>query len=277
MANEDGYWDGSPCSSDSTSESINRAPQSPYLHHQYAPVYYTAQYDRPNIIYADDGGGGNDSGVYNNYSTAAAGGHCDSNAPPSLLVTESPATAVDPNADNATLSTTTSLNNNGSQISGGGCPNDATSTTLLSIGSMGSHCAGAGVDNNGLPVPYVRVVKRRTTANKKERRRTQSINSAFTFLRDCIPNVPSDTKLSKVWGVAWFFFSYSQQIFTMNFHFVAVQIKTLRLATSYISYLTRVLEGDQDPSGGFRAELVPSSRKINAERRAKYEAQVTEI
>lgn len=48
----------------------------------------------------------------------------------------------------------------------------------------------------------------------------------------------------------------------------------MRLATSYISYLMRVLEGDQDPSGGFRAELVPSSRKINAERRAKNEAQV---
>lgn len=54
------------------------------------------------------------------------------------------------------------------------------------------------------------------------------------------------------------------------------QIKTLRLATSYITYLTRVLEGDQDPSSGFRAELVPSSRKINAERRAKCEAQVRE-
>lgn len=48
------------------------------------------------------------------------------------------------------------------------------------------------------PQPFVRVVKRRTTANKKERRRTQSINSAFAYLRDCIPNVPSDTKLSKV-------------------------------------------------------------------------------
>lgn len=48
------------------------------------------------------------------------------------------------------------------------------------------------------PAPFVRVVKRRTTANKKERRRTQSINSAFAYLRDCIPNVPSDTKLSKV-------------------------------------------------------------------------------
>lgn len=64
--------------------------------------------------------------------------------------------------------------------------------------------------------------------------------------------------------------------FKINFVFLfrPEQIKTLRLATSYISYLTRVLEGDQDPSGGFRAELVPSSRKINAERRAKNEAQV---
>ncbi|XP_059611413.1 heart- and neural crest derivatives-expressed protein 2 [Phlebotomus argentipes] len=97
--------------------------------------------------------------------------------------------------------------------------------------------------------PFVRVVKRRNTANKKERRRTQSINSAFSYLRERIPNVPSDTKLSK--------------------------IKTLRLATSYITYLTQVLEGNQDPSGGFRAELT-SSRKINAERRAnmKNEAQI---
>ncbi|CAH2065048.1 unnamed protein product, partial [Iphiclides podalirius] len=79
------------------------------------------------------------------------------------------------------------------------------------------------------PSSFVRVVKRRTTANKKERRRTQSINTAFTDLRECIPNVPPDTKLSK--------------------------IKTLRLATSYISYLLKVLETDGEPAGGFRAEL----------------------
>ena len=48
------------------------------------------------------------------------------------------------------------------------------------------------------PGMRVRCVKRRVTANKKERRRTQSINTAFTNLRDCIPNVPSDTKLSKI-------------------------------------------------------------------------------
>ncbi|CAH1153686.1 unnamed protein product [Phaedon cochleariae] len=85
--------------------------------------------------------------------------------------------------------------------------------------------------------PFVRVVKRRTTANKKERRRTHSINNAFFFLRNCIPNVPADTKLSK--------------------------IKTLRLATSYISYLTRALESD-DTVGGFKAELATISRKSSS-------------
>ncbi|XP_023942307.2 heart- and neural crest derivatives-expressed protein 2 isoform X2 [Bicyclus anynana] len=96
---------------------------------------------------------------------------------------------------------------------------------------------GAGLDCDMQSIPrydrppqsFVRVVKRRTTANKKERRRTQSINTAFTDLRECIPNVPPDTKLSK--------------------------IKTLRLATSYISYLLKVLETDGEPAGGFRAEL----------------------
>uniref|UniRef100_A0A182J2N9 Uncharacterized protein n=1 Tax=Anopheles atroparvus TaxID=41427 RepID=A0A182J2N9_ANOAO len=97
------------------------------------------------------------------------------------------------------------------------------------------------IAGNGLPV--VRVVKRRNTANKKERRRTQSINSAYSSLRDRIPNVPNDTKLSK--------------------------IKTLRLAISYIAHLLAVVNGNQDPSCDFRAELVPSSRKINAERRAQ--------
>ncbi|XP_069160889.1 heart- and neural crest derivatives-expressed protein 2 [Procambarus clarkii] len=63
-----------------------------------------------------------------------------------------------------------------------------------------------------------RVVKRRSSANKKERRRTQSINNAFAELRECIPNVPADTKLSK--------------------------IKTLRLATSYIAYLMEVLHAE---------------------------------
>uniref|UniRef100_A0A182JTK8 BHLH domain-containing protein n=1 Tax=Anopheles christyi TaxID=43041 RepID=A0A182JTK8_9DIPT len=109
-----------------------------------------------------------------------------------------------------------------------------------------SHLHMASSSSGVLPgngVPVVRVVKRRNTANKKERRRTQSINSAYTSLRDRIPNVPNDTKLSK--------------------------IKTLRLAISYIAHLLAVVNGNQDPSCDFRAELVPSSRKINAERRAQ--------
>ena len=98
----------------------------------------------------------------------------------------------------------------------------------------------------------VRVVKRRVTANKKERRRTHSINSAFSGLRDCIPNVPSDTKLSK--------------------------IKTLRLATSYIAYLMHVLDLDDgnvvDPTG-FKAEL---NKKVESrEDKRKREAEVSTI
>ena len=55
---------------------------------------------------------------------------------------------------------------------------------------------------------------------KKERRRTETMNLAFAHLREHIPNVPNDTKLSK--------------------------IKTLRLAISYIRYLREVLDGE-DP------------------------------
>ncbi|XP_038649412.1 heart- and neural crest derivatives-expressed protein 1-like [Scyliorhinus canicula] len=66
---------------------------------------------------------------------------------------------------------------------------------------------------------------------KKERRRTESINSAFAELRECIPNVPADTKLSK--------------------------IKTLRLATSYIAYLMDTLAKDTQlgETEAFKADL----------------------
>ncbi|XP_054715464.1 heart- and neural crest derivatives-expressed protein 2-like [Uloborus diversus] len=78
----------------------------------------------------------------------------------------------------------------------------------------------------------VRCLKRRVTNNRKERRRTMSINNAFADLRSCIPNIPSDSKLSK--------------------------IKTLRLATSYIAYLTKVLAGEEEsttPQATFVAEI----------------------
>ncbi|ROT78675.1 putative heart- and neural crest derivatives-expressed protein 2-like [Penaeus vannamei] len=87
-----------------------------------------------------------------------------------------------------------------------------------------------------------RVIRRKTSANKKERRRTQSINNAFAELRECIPNVPADTKLSK--------------------------IKTLRLATSYIAYLMEVLHTEDStaapPPEPFRANLPPRTRPSQA-------------
>ena len=62
----------------------------------------------------------------------------------------------------------------------------------------------------------MKLPKRRNTANRKERRRTYSINSAFSKLRERIPNVPKDTKLSK--------------------------IKTLKLAALYIEFLSQLLD-----------------------------------
>ncbi|XP_025903461.1 heart- and neural crest derivatives-expressed protein 1 [Nothoprocta perdicaria] len=89
-----------------------------------------------------------------------------------------------------------------------------------------------------------RLGRRRGSAGpKKERRRTESINSAFAELRECIPNVPADTKLSK--------------------------IKTLRLATSYIAYLMEVLAKDSQPGDteGFKAELKKADGRENKRKR----------
>ncbi|XP_046976105.1 heart- and neural crest derivatives-expressed protein 2 [Vanessa cardui] len=121
------------------------------------------------------------------------------------------------------------------------------------------------------PPSFVRVVKRRTTANKKERRRTQSINTAFTDLRECIPNVPPDTKLSKMvrprsQSINTAFSKLRDRIPSVLPDTKMTKIKTLRLATSYISYLLKVLETDGEPAGGFRAELHHTPpRRRNAE------------
>lgn len=95
-----------------------------------------------------------------------------------------------------------------------------------SYGAVSSAAAAAAAVAAG-----TRPTKRRGTANRKERRRTQSINSAFAELRECIPNVPADTKLSK--------------------------IKTLRLATSYIAYLMDLLAKDEQngETEAFKAEI----------------------
>ncbi|KAH8410655.1 hypothetical protein KR009_011093 [Drosophila setifemur] len=102
-----------------------------------------------------------------------------------------------------------------------------------------------------IPTSNVRTIKKRNTANKKERRRTQSINNAFSYLRERIPNVPTDTKLSK--------------------------IKTLKLAILYINYLVNVLDGDQDPKGGFRAELKPLTRKICTDKKQSLKPEIQTV
>ena len=94
--------------------------------------------------------------------------------------------------------------------------------------------------------------RRPSSSNRKERRRTHSINAAFSALRSCIPNVPSDTKLSK--------------------------IKTLRLATSYIAFLMNVLDKN-DPKlaeAGFKADM-SSRRNENRDEKRRREAQVLEL
>lgn len=95
-------------------------------------------------------------------------------------------------------------------------------------------------ENGGVQIPRSSTIETNEQANflrtrgcKKEKKRTECINSAFSELRRCIPNVPLDTKLSK--------------------------IKTLRLATSYIAYLTDIVRnadpGDVRDGREFHADL----------------------
>ena len=85
--------------------------------------------------------------------------------------------------------------------------------------------------------------------SKKERRRTENLNSAYNNLRDCLPNVPSDTKLTK--------------------------IKTLKLATSYIDYLINILQSKDCSHEEFRPRLfVTTGRKCKKKPRAGNNAEI---
>ncbi|XP_061839465.1 twist-related protein 1a [Nerophis lumbriciformis] len=82
-----------------------------------------------------------------------------------------------------------------------------TTTTTCVGGSAGSSPARSADDAQ----------TQRVMANVRERQRTQSLNEAFTSLREIIPTLPSD-KLSK--------------------------IQTLKLAARYIDFLCEVLRSD---------------------------------
>lgn len=62
----------------------------------------------------------------------------------------------------------------------------------------------------------------RTAANDRERTRMRVLSKAFVKLKTSLPWVPLDTKLSK--------------------------LDTLKLASSYISYLTKILQEDENSS-----------------------------
>ena len=83
--------------------------------------------------------------------------------------------------------------------------------------------------------------------DETKNKRSRHINIAFSALRDCIPNVPTDTKLSK--------------------------IKTLRLATSYIGYLMEVLKHD-DPNSCKPFGALVLKEETNRERKRKKDVQV---
>lgn len=112
---------------------------------------------------------------------------------------------------------------------------------VASTSAAYSQDSSSGQSSGHLEPLSGRLGRRKGSGPKKERKRTESINSAFAELRECIPNVPADTKLSK--------------------------IKTLRLATSYIAYLMDVLAKDAqagDPEA-FKAEI----KKVDGGRESK--------
>ncbi|KAG9347027.1 hypothetical protein JZ751_005954 [Albula glossodonta] len=123
------------------------------------------------------------------------------------------------------LTTHPGMSPRNSSIASSDSPECSTGATGLEFSPFGN---AQGIGTVGRTSPPM---KRRGTANRKERRRTQSINTAFAELRDRIPNVPADTKLSK--------------------------IKTLRLATSYIAYLMKLLDnhGQNGEKEAFKVEL----------------------
>nr|BAC81668.1 orphan basic helix-loop-helix factor NoTlc [Ciona savignyi] len=89
----------------------------------------------------------------------------------------------------------------------------------------------------------------RIRTNLRKRERNLNINKAFDELRDRIPNLPSDTKISK--------------------------IKVLRLASDYIKHLGKVLvrkESVQEPTGiDIFAERLHNTYQVEPKRKCEFE------
>merc|ERR1712079_914715 len=78
-------------------------------------------------------------------------------------------------------------------------------------------------------------VQQRFAANMRERKRMQSINEAFEGLRQHIPTLPYEKRLSKV--------------------------DTLRLTIGYINFLAEMVESDEKPLTG-QKKAPPPIRKV---------------
>lgn len=84
-------------------------------------------------------------------------------------------------------------------------------------------CASDNSNSSSMMTNSVNGIQR-LAANDRERTRMRVLSKAFVRLKTSLPWVPTDTKLSK--------------------------LDTLKLATSYISYLTRILSQDDQEDDG---------------------------
>jgi len=100
-----------------------------------------------------------------------------------------------------------------------GATSESDGNAIAKRNRRGGSGSGGGESS---PVSTEELLQQRVLANVRERQRTQSLNEAFSSLREIIPTLPSD-KLSK--------------------------IQTLKLATRYIDFLYQVLQS-ADSSGG---------------------------
>lgn len=90
----------------------------------------------------------------------------------------------------------------------------------------------------------------RLAANDRERTRMRVLSKAFVRLKTSLPWVPTDTKLSK--------------------------LDTLKLATSYISYLTKILHDDEfsdDNSTSFQQTCHQPSKMLPSIRLSSFDMQ----
>ena len=98
----------------------------------------------------------------------------------------------------------------------------STATTCSSSNNVTSNDLSSMSHSSGASAASSLSLVQRTAANDRERTRMRVLSKAFIRLKTSLPWVPADTKLSK--------------------------LDTLKLASSYIAYLTKLLQQDENTS-----------------------------